>query len=210
MSVIPTPALVHLTGEPLTLAEAKLFLRQDLPNDDALITSLISAAREWFEVACDRQFVTATWEVKLPGFYPGAMAYAWPVSGWVYYGRDAGLWSRIHLPYPPLQSVGSVQYLELGTNSTLTLSTSVYNVVTSRTPGCIELAFGQTWPVTAEHPEAVTITYTAGYGTASSVPEMVKNGIKLLLAHWYDHRGDTTEVPKAVEAIAIAAGAKRF
>lgn len=185
-TTIPTPTLVSLSGEPLSLQEAKAFLRVDLADDDALITSLVSAARQWFEVACDRQFCTATWSVSYPDF--GCVG---------------------ELPYPPLVSVVSVTYLVDGTPTALDAST--YNVVTGRTPGYIALADGESWPSTVDtHPEAVTVTFTSGYGTASSVPEMVKSGIKLLLAHWYDHRGDAAEVPAAVQAIAWAAAAHRF
>ncbi len=210
MWVIPTPILVNAEAEPISLPEAKLFLRQDIPDDDTLIQSLITAARQWFEVATDRQFCSGAWRVKLPGFYPGGGS-GWPVTAWGvgWNGWGCGPWGRIELPYPPLVSVSSVQYLDAG-NVAQTLATTVYNVVTSRTPGAIELAFGQTWPVTYTHPEAVTITFVAGHGDSSQVPELVKAGIKLLMAHWYDHRGDTATVPMAVEAIATASGSKRF
>lgn len=206
MYVVPTPTLVQQPAEPLTLAEAKLFLRQDLPDDDPLIASLVTAARQYFEAATDRSFCTTSWQLKLPGFYPEpGYGWRWDGCGW-----GTGFGGRIDLPNPPLLAVSSVQYLEMGTNATLTLATTVYNVVTGRTPGGVELAFGQTWPVTAIHPEAVTVSYTGGYGAADAVPELVKQGIKLLLAHWYDHRGDTADVPQAVQAIAWAAGARRF
>ncbi len=209
-ATIPTPTLISLSGEPISLAEAKLFLRQDIPDDDDLITAIISAARQYFEIACDRQFVTANWQVKLPGFYPYSN-YGWPLTAWArnWDGRGCG-WGRIELPYPPLISVSSVTYLEMGTNNLLTLATTVYNVVTTRTPGAVELGWDQVWPVTAIHPEAVTVNYTAGYGDATAVPELVKQGIKLLINHWYEHRGDTADVPPAVQRIAWAAAAHRF
>ncbi len=45
-------------GEPLTLAEAKLHLRVDLSDDDALITALISAAREQAEFLTGQRLIT--------------------------------------------------------------------------------------------------------------------------------------------------------
>lgn len=212
MWAIPTPTLVSLSGEPLTLAEAKLFTRQDIPDDDTLLTSLITAARQWFEVACDRQFMTARWEVKLPGFSPDSAGYGgWPVAAWSDGWNGSGLpYARVELPYPPLVSVESVQYMPMGSTTLTTLATTVYNVVTTRTPGFVELGWDQVWPVTQPHPEAVVIDYTAGYGDETAVPELVKQGIKLLVAHWYDHRGDTADVPPAVERIAWAAAAHRF
>lgn len=205
-TTVPTPILVAQPAEPLTLAEAKLFLRVDVPEDDGLIQGLVTAARQWFEAATDRSFVTTSWRLKLPAFSPDSSS-GWVLSAAAIWGR--GRPGRIDLPNPPLIGVSSVAYLDTG-NVSQTLATTVYNVVTSTTPGGIELGWDQVWPVTLTHPEAVTISYTGGYGAAGDVPELVKAGIKLLLAHWYDHRGDTAEVPKAVEAIATAAGAKRF
>ncbi|MEQ1619683.1 MAG: head-tail connector protein, partial [Terricaulis sp.] len=45
-------------SEPITLAEAKLFLRIDQTAEDPLITTLIAAAREAVEVACGRALIT--------------------------------------------------------------------------------------------------------------------------------------------------------
>ena len=52
-------------GEPLTLAEAKPHLRVDLNDDDALITALISAAREQVEFLTGQRLITQTWELEL-------------------------------------------------------------------------------------------------------------------------------------------------
>jgi hypothetical protein len=52
-------------GEPLMLAEAKLHLRVDLNDDDALITALISAARGQVEFLTGQRLMTQTWELEL-------------------------------------------------------------------------------------------------------------------------------------------------
>lgn len=52
-------------GEPLMLAEAKLHLRVDLNDDDALITALISAAREQVEFLTGQRLMTQTWALEL-------------------------------------------------------------------------------------------------------------------------------------------------
>lgn len=59
-------ALILVTGpetEPVTLAEAKLHCRVDLDTDDALIGSLITAAREYVERVCRPQLalISQTW-----------------------------------------------------------------------------------------------------------------------------------------------------
>lgn len=52
-------------GEPLTLPEAKLHLRVDLDDDDALITALIAAAREQVEFLTGQRLMTQTWALAL-------------------------------------------------------------------------------------------------------------------------------------------------
>ncbi len=145
---MPTPILV---GEPLalpvTLAEMKLHLRvdTDLTLDDAAITEQIEAAAEWLSDATDKAYMTAVYDLHLPDF------------GWQWY----------ELPYPPLQAV-SISYLDAA-EARQTLAATVYRVVTWETPGWVELADGQTWPVVADRPDAVTIRFTAGFLTPFTV-----------------------------------------
>lgn len=185
-----TPALVSAdTVEPVTLAEAKLWIRQDYSQgtvEDAMVSGLITAAREWFENAMDRSLLEKVWRLKLPWFC-----------------------NVIELPYPPLSSVVSITYLDAD-GATQTLATTIYNVVTATTPARIELASEQTWPVTDVHPEAVTVSFRVGTDAA---PEMVKAGIKMLVAYWYGFRGDEERTPKppaSIDAIVITARSYRF
>lgn len=182
----PTPALVSRSGEPVSLQEAADQIQGGVPADqEAALRRKVAAAREWFEKATDRTLGVCVWRLTLPGFA-----------------------ARVELPNPPLVEVTSVTYLLDGVATTLDPAT--YTVVTSRTPGAVELADGQSWPDHDTHPEAVAITYTGGYGEAGLVPDLLKEGILLLAAHWYDHRGDAADVPPAVRAIAWASAAHRF
>lgn len=192
--VIPTPELVTPpASEPLTLAELKLHLRVDAPDDDDQITALGVAARQWIETALDRQLVTATWRVTLPWF-----------TGW-----------EIELPYPPLRSVGSITYKDAGL-VTRTVSPSTYDVVTTRTPGLVRPKIASAWPPTGFDPAAVMIVFDAGYGSASAVSDLVKAAIRMMVEHWYDpgrgptSEGERKEIPFTVESIIAAARAYRF
>lgn len=179
--------------EPVSLAEMGKWVGAYASTDDAILSANITAARQWFETACDRSFVLSTWDYKFPYFFA----------------------QEIALPYPPLRDVVSITYLDVN-EASQTLATTVYDVVTSRTPGVVRLAWSQVWPVVAFRPEAVTIRFRSG--STAGCPEMVKAGIKMLAAFWYANRGDQTitganqqpVVPMAVQNIATAASSFRF
>ena len=67
-------------GEPLTLAEAKLHLRVDLNDDDALIAALISAAREQVEFLTGQRLITQTWALELAADERGALEGLLPIQ----------------------------------------------------------------------------------------------------------------------------------
>ena len=204
--------------EPVTLAEAKLHVRQasDFTADDALITSLITAARRVCEVWESRSYVNTTWDM---------VDYGFPVGGG-YYSRllrqsyaASTLSSRptfpgflptntgtLILPRAPVASVTSITYVD-GSGNTQTLDSSNYRFVAG-SPGRIDPAYGKIWPLTQPVIGAITVRFVAGYGAdASSVPENVKAAIKLLVCHWYENRESVVvgsglvvhELPNAVE-----------
>jgi hypothetical protein len=55
-------------------------------------------------------------------------------------------------------------------------------------PARLTPAFGKTWPSTLPQMGAVSVTFDAGYGTASAVPEGLKSWIKLRVGSLYGHR----------------------
>lgn len=128
-------------AEPISLAQAKRQLRVDGTDDDTFITALISAARNYVEQYCDTQLVAATYKQVMDGF---------PNS------------DEIWLDRPPLLDVTSIQYVDQN-GTTQTLATTVYSVVTHEKPGKVKLKYNQSWPATRVQPDAVTITFRAGY-----------------------------------------------
>ncbi len=64
--------LVPLASEPLSLAEARQFLRVEHADDDTVITALIAAARAHVEALTRRALLNQTWRVVLD---------AWPANG---------------------------------------------------------------------------------------------------------------------------------
>ena len=54
-------------AEPLSVAEAKAFLRVEHDDDDAMIASLIAAARNHVEALTRCGLITQTWRIVLDG-----------------------------------------------------------------------------------------------------------------------------------------------
>lgn len=175
--------------EPVTLAEARLHLRVDETADDALITGLITAAREEIERRSWHALCTQTLELVLD---------AWPCNG------------VIRIPRPPLQSVTSVTYTD-SAGAVTTWSSSDYIVAGDKIPGEIVPGYGLTWPSTTLYPrEAIRVRYTAGFGAAADVPQSLRQAVLLLVGTWYENReGIATSgavphaVPFAVDALVM-------
>ncbi len=156
-------------AEPVTLQEAKDWLRVTHVDDDQLIESLIASARNFVQLATHRQLITATWDVKFDDFES----------------------YRIRLPLPPLQSVTSIKYLDVN-NVEQTLATDQYLVSTGshESPGEVMPAQGVSWPTTRSQAfHRVTIRIVCGYGSQpEEVDERAKQAVKLLVANGYEVR----------------------
>jgi uncharacterized phiE125 gp8 family phage protein len=157
------------TTEPVTVAEAKLHIRANEDTvEDALVGSLITAAREYCETFTRRSLMPQVWDLKLDSFCDPA-AY-----------KDGVIW----LPKPPVTAVTSITYLDTAGDSQ-TLGTSIY---TYDLPSGPQEAYGQVFPQTRSTLNAVTIRFAAGYATAAAVPYSIKAAMLLLIGHWYQNR----------------------
>jgi hypothetical protein len=194
------------TVEPVTLAQAKSQLRVDFADDDLLIGMYIQAAREYAENYTGRAFIQQTWRLSLDNF---------PYYKDAHINMRNGLFNgaylhcmAINLPRPKLMSVSSITYLD-GTGTPQTLDPSLYVVDTDVEPARIVPKRNTFWPYPQIfQPNAVQVTYVAGYGTdASTVPAQVQIAILMLTAHFYANREATSQgvtvsnVPLSVNAL---------
>lgn len=97
MTVYPTRRLERISGpaiEPLTLAETKLYLRVDGIEEDALITSLIAAARVCAEEYLNRSLIQQQWKLayndETPACVPLPRGPVSAVNSVVTTGRSGG------------------------------------------------------------------------------------------------------------------------
>jgi len=185
LTLVTSPA-----AEPLTLEEGQLHLRVDGDDstEDVLITALIKAAREWCEGFQGRSYITQTWKLTLDAF---------PASDAV-----------IVLPYPPIQSITSIKYIDTD-GAEQTMSSDDYSLNTAAEPGEIELAYDASWPSIRSQRAAVEVTYVAGYGlTSSTVPELFRHAIRLRLGDFYEHR--ETEIVGTISKTLQSVAAERL
>jgi len=129
------------TAEPISLTEAKLHLRVDHTDDDALITSLIKTAREYCERFQRRTYMATAYQMKL--------------DTW----QDV-----LRLPLPPLWRISSITYVD-SAGDVQTLGTTVYEIDTHAEPGEVRLDYNQSWPAHRSDHHAITVNYTCGYST---------------------------------------------
>lgn len=156
------------TVEPITRAEAKAHSRVTVSDDDEYIDALIEATRDRIENHTKRALLTQTWRLTLDSFPLGR--------------RD------IILPWSPLQSVTSITYVDTN-GTTQTWASSNYTVDTGATPGRVRLAYDVLYPSIRHQPNAVTVTFVAGYGAAASaLPAGIVHACKILFGHYYDNR----------------------
>jgi len=178
VSWLPTVVSVAPATEPVTLAEAKAQCRVDGTDSDTELTLYISAAREFVEKYTGSRLVSQTVLMQGSSFDD-------------------------ELPDAPLISVTSVKYLDTdGTEQTL--STDVYEVVTTGLSPAIRLKVDQSFPAIRDASDAVRVTAVCGY---SELPTPIKAAILLIVASWFDSRA-VGPVPEG--AYALLANYRRF
>ncbi|MHA1599899.1 MAG: head-tail connector protein [Alphaproteobacteria bacterium] len=178
---MPEPLRLTLTAppsvEPVTIAEAKAFLRVDISDDDALIAALVTAAREACERFTGRALVMQTWTLFRDG---------WP-------GRAA-----IEIPRPPLLSIVHVKIYDDTDTATLWPAGS-YFVDTASEPGRLIARNGAVLPSATRTAAGIEIRFVAGYAPDESaspsdvtgnIPGDLVEGIRRLVAYLYENRGE--------------------
>ncbi|AMM85019.1 head-tail connector protein [Martelella sp. AD-3] len=150
--------------EPVTLAEAKAFLRLDGSDEDALLGDLIATARDYLEMVSGLSLVTQGWRLYRDD---------WPASG------------MVSLAHGPVQSVGAVTvYDREGMASAVPQDQARLDGrarparfympgLAGRRAGC----------------NGIEVDFTAGFGAAADVPDVAKQAILRHVAHMFSFRG---------------------
>lgn len=199
---VDPPRMVLLTGpgvEPLTLAEAKAWIRVTNNAEDALITDLITAARMHFESVTGISCITQQWQLQyssIPVRYGEyGLEYGLAPSMTRFVGAPNG--REFILPRAPFISLDEFKYKDgSGVQQTFDITPGVNltlgSVGSRNSFGRIWLNDGVDWPEIGNFPDAIQIKFTAGLGSDPSVatyPRDLKMAIRWLVAHYYENRG---------------------
>jgi uncharacterized phiE125 gp8 family phage protein len=154
---MPLQLVRDATAEPLSLAEAKRHVRETTTAQDALITALVAAVRQYAQTKTQRQIIAARWKMVLDSF-PGPSLMGVP------FGKPYGLPEHaILIPIGPMLQIVSIQYTDMGGALQTLVAGTDYIVDLSSEPARITPPFGKIWPIPLPQIGAVSVTFDAGY-----------------------------------------------
>ncbi|WP_172122759.1 head-tail connector protein [Devosia sp. 919] len=149
--------------EPVSLAEAKAFLRVDDGAEDALITTLIGAARVHLEGVTGRALLAQTWRIVLDD---------WPTT------------RCVRLPVTPFISLLDINAVDdAGGLHPIALAQFLSE------PDRLLLPATVSGMPRLREQQGLEIDYVAGFGTEpEDVPADIRQALLVLVAHWFEHR----------------------
>ena len=161
---MPAYLVTAPAAEPLSLADAKAFLRVEHGDDDAVITSLVSAARNHVEALTRCALITQTWRLVLD---------RWPDGG------------RIAPRIGPLRSLVAVRVFNAAGEAN-DVDPEIFAI--DAAAGALA-APAWSLPVPRRSVAGIELDIEVGYGAPSDVPQRLLHAIRILVAHWYENRG---------------------
>lgn len=174
-----------------TLGKAKEYLRVDSDDENSLIRSLIKAATDAAEKYCIRSFLSQKFRVVLDNSPDIDNRHADTVVSLV-----SGFASSVDLPNGNVISIDAINSYSRDNSKTLFPSSNYFLDDSGLYPRVI-LNDGAVWPTNLRALASMEFDYTSGYGEdAEDVPESITSAIKIILAHFYEKRGDEMEGDK--------------
>jgi len=171
--------------QPVSLDDLKAFLRVDHTDEDDTVRGILESATRFVEDFTKRKLVTTVYNGFLNAFPEGEV---------------------IEFPMPPLASVASIKYIDTS-GVQQTWDAANYVVDTAPDRGIVYPDYNITYPSIRTQRKAVEIQFTAGYGSPDSVPEGLKQAIKILSSTLYENREahvvglNVMEIPFSAKAL---------
>ncbi|KRE17786.1 hypothetical protein ASE63_00855 [Bosea sp. Root381] len=160
-------ALTPPAEEPVSLAEARGFLRLDQTAEDELLGTLITAARLMIEAFSGRLLVDQAWRIVID---------RWPDGG------------EIRLPLSPVSAITAARVYDL-LGEAQPVAAGALQLDPVADPPVLRVV-GEV-PEIGRSRGAIEIDLVAGYGaTAAAVPALLRQAVLRLAARWFERRGD--------------------
>lgn len=181
-------------SEPITVDDAKAYLRVETTADDSLICALIHAARFSAELHLWRPILATARTVYFDRFP------AEPSPWWD--GVREGVMPETRRRWIDLgtRDIASVTHVKTydDADTATTMPATDYYVDAVR--GRIYLRDGKVWPSATRVANAVEVAYTVGYADASAVPRPIKQALLIHVAALYEDR-ENPQIPQAAKQL---------
>jgi uncharacterized phiE125 gp8 family phage protein len=163
-------------SEPLTLSEAKDWLRVSDASEDTTITALIKSARLTVEAESRCQLIEQVWRLKLD---------QWPGSG------------VVEPLLRPLMAIDAARIFDANNVSQSVVLSAL------RLDAAAGMIFTGAVPFPGRTKFGIEIDVRVGFAaTANAVPEALRQALRLLVAHRFENRGDASAaLPPGVSAL---------
>lgn len=165
-------------SEPLSLTDAKTFLRVQHTADDDVITAMIKAARLSGEKLTGQSFIARTWRASFP----------------------ASCGTGNEIMQSPVTSITSVKEWDPDTQAYVAVSDTVF---TPSNFGFGWVEYPAVIPKPTDKNFGVQVEFAGGYST---LPDDLLSALKMHVAFLYENRGDVeaidgVKIPRAAEFI---------
>jgi|GEM_PF-860316 len=185
------------------LQTVKRHLRVDHDEDDDLISGYIEAATAWVEQYTGRALVKtqfmqsigeqpygAAWPMLPSPFLILPLALSWPP-------QQAQAYRILRAP---MMTIDAMALIDADDGSQVSVTPSQYALDVYSEPSRIWL--DNVLPL--QRRQSLLVTFTAGYGAdTADVPQAIRLSIAMLVAHFYENRGDMEmgTMPAAAESL---------
>ncbi|MGL4973666.1 MAG: head-tail connector protein [Bosea sp. (in: a-proteobacteria)] len=179
-----TPLLIQPPAiEPVSLAQMKDYLRLDGTQEDDLVATLITAARLMVEAMSGRMLIDQTWRIVLDG---------WPAG------------SILRLPVGPVRQVVAARVFDVA-GQPQNVPANALMLEVGSDPPLVRVVASVSQP--GRSFAGIEVDVLAGFGaTAAQVPAPLLQAIRMLVARWFEQRGDVVAhdaeaLPPAIAAL---------
>lgn len=169
-------------SEPISLTELKAHLRIDHASEDDLLNALIRTAREYLEQRTALALITQSWRLCLD---------SWPIGDCVILHKT------------PVQAIDQVEQFD-GSGTPVSLNVTEMLLDGKSSPARL---YTKNRTAPGQEINGIEISFTAGFGMASDVPDMLKRAILTHAAHMFEFRGvvsanmQPASIPQGYEAL---------